>query len=319
MTSELQQAIERVTAGVDLKVLENAAQELSLRYRERTPNQKQFMKTEAHRAAYAIFRMPATYAAVHRVLCETKKWLPELKVETLLDLGSGPGTVLWAASQVWPELKKCTLLEMDKDLIALAQKLAKESTSSVVQGAAWEQKDLTQDLKLIPHDSVVLSYVLGELDDKSAQNVVQKAWEASKEVCVLIEPGTMHGFKRIREARVNLIEMGAYIVAPCPHMNACPMPLDDWCHFSERLERSFYHRYVKGASLGFEDEKYSYVVASRSPGEKYRGRILRHPMKHSGHLTLELCTANGIIRETISRKQGEVYKQARHLEWGDVV
>ena len=69
--------------------------------------------------------------------------------------------------------------------------------------------------------------------------------------------------------------------------------------------------------MGYEDEKFSYIVASKIPGEAFRGRIVRHPEKHSGHLRLDLCTAEGMKRETLSRKHGELYKQARHLEWGD--
>ena len=107
------------------------------------------------------------------------------------------------------------------------------------------------------------------------------------------------------------------MIAPCPHENACPMSGGNWCHFAERLPRTSAHRQLKGADLGYEDEKYSYVVFARQPSALPGARVLRHPRKHSGHVELELCRPDGLRREAVSRKQGARYKQARKLDWGD--
>ena len=90
----------------------------------------------------------------------------------------------------------------------------------------------------------------------------------------------------------------------------------DWCHFSVRLERTAEHRLIKEGALGYEDEKYSYVVASREPGEHYQARILRHPQKHSGHIEFTLCTQEGLKNETVSRRMGDRYKKSKKCEWG---
>ena len=39
----------------------------------------------------------------------------------------------------------------------------------------------------------------------------------------------------------------------------------NWCHFAVRLARTSLHRDVKGARLGYEDEKYSFLVVSPDP------------------------------------------------------
>ena len=93
----------------------------------------------------------------------------------------------------------------------------------------------------------------------------------------------------------------------------------NWCHFAERLPRSSAHRLAKNAELGYEDEKYSYIVFSRTPVRLPDARIVRHPRKHSGHVELELCAPEGLKRETISRKNGDRYKQAKKAEWGDAL
>src|SRR5262249_25331226 len=135
---------------------------------------------------------------------------------------------------------------------------------------------------------------------------------------LVIEPGTPVGFERIRMIRRQLIEWGACMVAPCPHTLRCPMEGGDWCHFAARVERTSLHRKLKGGTLGYEDEKYSYVAVSKEPCPLPTARILSEPSRHSGHVTLKLCTRDEWIQHPIlSRKQGDRYKQAKKASWGD--
>ena len=56
-----------------------------------------------------------------------------------------------------------------------------------------------------------------------------------------------------------------------PARPACPWCAGpDWCH-AARLPRSDRHRQVKGGTLGWEDEKFSYVVAVRDGGRTAAG------------------------------------------------
>ena len=167
-------------------------------------------------------------------------------------------------------------------------------------------------------DLVTLSYVLGELPDATRDDVVR--WLAAKAGAVaLIEPGTPAGYERIRAARARLIELGLHVVAPCPHDGGCPIePGADWCHFATRLPRSGLHRRLKAATLGFEDEKFAYVVASREAPQRPDARIIRHPKKHKGWVALDLCTTDGLKPGVaVSKKQGPRYRAARDAEWGD--
>jgi ribosomal protein RSM22 (predicted rRNA methylase) len=232
---------------------------------------------------------------------------------SLLDLGSGPGTVLFAAIQELEGLQSILCFEKDAALIQLAKDLARFSQAKNV---SWQNGDLAKPI-FPPHDLVVISYALNELNNK--EEVVAKAWEATQSALVIIEPGTMPGFAVIRAARQQLIDSGASIAAPCPHNKLCPMPDNDWCHFSERVERTSLHRKLKSGTLGYEDEKYSYVIATKVPAVPCNARVLRHTQKHSGHLQVELCAPEGLVRKTISKRDGELYKQARKWEWGDGV
>jgi ribosomal protein RSM22 (predicted rRNA methylase) len=245
--------------------------------------------------------------------------MPGIQVDSLLDLGSGPGTVLWAASEVFDELKKITLVEQDGELIQLGKRLASYGEGEIFSHADWQKNDVLE-VACESHDIVVLSYVIGELPPEQLSALIQKCWNAARKMVVVIEPGTPLGFKGILSVREKLIEWGAHLIAPCPHQNLCPMAaVGDWCHFSERLARTSEHRFVKEGKLGYEDEKYSYVIGGKTVGEEYKARILRHPQKHSGHIEFLLCTAEGLKKETISRRQGELYKHAKKCGWGDVL
>ena len=91
----------------------------------------------------------------------------------------------------------------------------------------------------------------------------------------------------------------------------------DWCHFSARLERTSVHRRLKDASLGYEDEKFSYLIFSKSPVVAAEDRIIRHPRIHGGHVQLELCSPNGLQRITVGKSKKEAYRRARKVGWGD--
>jgi ribosomal protein RSM22 (predicted rRNA methylase) len=110
----------------------------------------------------------------------------------------------------------------------------------------------------------MLSYMLGELPAAAAERLVQRAWAASNQALVIVEPGTKVGFAMVERIRARMIATGAEIAAPCPHLQKCPMAAtDDWCHFSQRLERTAEHRRLKKGDLGHEDEKFSYVLEDR--------------------------------------------------------
>ncbi|PMP75820.1 MAG: rRNA methyltransferase, partial [Chloroflexus aggregans] len=46
-------------------------------------------------------------------------------------------------------------------------------------------------------------------------------------------------------------------------------------------------------------------------------RIIRHPLIHSGHIELQVCTVQGVQHITVTRRHGAVWRQARASEWGD--
>jgi ribosomal protein RSM22 (predicted rRNA methylase) len=319
LSAELLDAIQWETDRVDRRKLAQATAQLTEHYKA-ADFSSPAVASEAHRAAYLAVRMPATYAAIRRVLAEIKLLAPQQEIASLLDLGAGPGTALFAAAEQFSQLQQATLIESDHAWIAIGKRLAEQSESLVVQQAQWLQQDLRSGMACDKHDLVVISYTLGELPQAASEAVLNKAWKSAGKFLVLIEPGTRRGFAAINAARSSLISNAAAILAPCPHHFTCPMAAaGDWCHFSQRVERTSQHRQLKGGALGYEDEKFSYLVAAKSAAQSKGARIVRHPGKHSGHVKLVVCTAEGKIENgTITRSSKEAYKRARKAEWGDL-
>jgi len=319
LPAELLDAIQQETDKVDRRKLVQATAQLTAHYKA-ADFSTAAIATEAHRAAYLAVRLPATYAAVRRVFEEINARAPQAEITSLLDLGAGPGTALFAANEEFPSLQNATLVEADAEWLALGKRLAAQRQMPGALKVQWSKQDLRSGLTCEKHDLVVISYTLGELPQAAAEAVLNKAWKCAAKFLVVIEPGTRRGFAAVNAARSAMIANAASIFAPCPHVGACPMAVaGDWCHFSQRVERTSQHRQLKGGDLGYEDEKFSYVVAAKSAMPPVGARIVRHPGKHSGHVQLALCTPQGRIENrTVTRSSKEAYKRARKAEWGDV-
>lgn len=279
--------------------------------------------------AYAATRMPATYAVCVAVFNHLLNHLQGRRLSSILDLGSGPGTVLWASHALFPELAQVTCVEGVPACLHLAQTLWTTRDGHNANGptVTWIQSDLASagsTLPTSPHDLVSLSYVMGEIPPHQRHVVLDYAWQRALSFCVLIEPGTPRGFEALHWARQWLIQRGAFIVAPCPHAKSCPMmeaghqkTPQDWCHFSQRVERNAHHRRLKESSLMYEDEKYCYLIVSKNPVKSSLSRIVKKPFSGKGHVTLDVCTQHGLKRFIVSKTQGSLYKSARSFRWGD--
>jgi ribosomal protein RSM22 (predicted rRNA methylase) len=319
LPKELLPGIQQEVEKIDRRKLLQATAQITQRYQAAdfsTPA----LTTDAHRAAYLAVRLPATYAANERVFSEVHRLVPNAEIGSMLDLAAGPGTALFAATEVFPALQQATLVDADESWLVLGRLLAAHNAAAAVRQAVWLRRDLRSGPSCGPHDLVVLSYALGEFSQSAAEAVVGQAWNHAGKILVVIEPGTKRGFANVNSARSALIAAGAEILAPCSHKSPCPMhAAGDWCHFAVRLERTSQHRQLKGGVLGYEDEKFSYVVAGRQGVAGAGARIVRHPQKHSGHVQLVLCTPQGSIEErTITRSSKQNYKRARKSEWGDI-
>jgi ribosomal protein RSM22 (predicted rRNA methylase) len=276
------------------------------------------IKSETDALAYALARMPATYAAVSACLNAALEARSDFAPLTLLDVGAGPGTASWAATEAFPSLTSLTLLDTNPALRTLALDLQRGSTrlSGLNYDAGEARAALT---KAEAADFVIASYLIGELGEAERKSLVEAMWTRTRDMLLIVEPGTPAGFARILNARTQLIAAGAQVLAPCPHDNACPLRAPDWCHFSQRLARSRAHKQVKGADVPFEDERFAYVVLTRAPATARPSRILAQPVVGKAEISAKLCTSGGVTIAKVPRRDKAAYAVARHWRWGDAM
>lgn len=303
-------AMASVLEGYGVAELRSAVEQLIARYHD--PDVSHIVRTTLDAAAYVAYRMPATCAVLGQVMQQYAATDPGFAPRTLVDIGGGTGSAIWATAEQWPCLEKVHVVDESAPMRALGQELALESPHPAVRDATWHLPDST----LNPSDLTTISYLLGELGTAEQAAVVRAAIERTQ-IIVIVEPGTPLGYRRILAARDLCVEAGLRIAAPCPHGQACPL-IDDWCHFAARVSRTSAHRQIKRASLGHEDEKYAYVVASRRPITPAPQRILRHPKQRKGLVELLLCTdPPGTRQRVVTRRDADAFRRAKDAHWGD--
>jgi ribosomal protein RSM22 (predicted rRNA methylase) len=317
LPAPLRQTVDRLLEGTPLATLQQAARTLSGRYRAELRDGRLHMADDLAVKAYLAARLPATYAAVRASLDALAEAQPAFSPKTLLDIGAGPGTVLWATAGVWPNLERASLVEASAAVRKAGAWLAGEGALNVETD--WIGADATLELDgLAPADLVTAAYMLDEIAPASLPKLVDRLWALTAGTLLVVEPGTPAGWQRILEVRRRLIEAGAHVLAPCPHEKPCPLSPPDWCHFSRRVARSRLHRLTKEADVPWEDEKFIFVAASREPAARHQARVLAPPKTGSGKVALKLCRPDGLAEERLfTRRDGDTFKHARRADWGD--
>jgi len=316
LPAELKGALDAKLEGLPRSDVATRAAAISRTYREGGGSGA--IKSATDALAYALARMPATYAAVAaclNALCEIR---PGFAPKTLLDVGAGPGTATSAVAEAFSSLGSFALLDANPALRTLALDLLGDNPR--FHGLNYESGDARSALaKAEPADLVIASYLIGELRETERKSLVEAMWDKTRDTLLIVEPGTPAGYARILNARTQLIAAGAQVLAPCPHDNACPLQAPDWCHFSQRLARSRAHRQVKGADVPFEDERFAYVVLTREPVAARPSRILAQPVVGKAEISAKLCTPDGVTIVKVPRRDKAAYAGARHWRWGDAM
>lgn len=311
LPAALRAALERELAGASRRGLAERAAATSAAYRAGGTSAST-IKGRDDALAYALTRLPATYAAAAAVFAEAAARAPGFAPARLLDAGCGPGGASWAAVEAWPSIAEVAWFDASVPFLDLAGRLAGERLPAHPIRGDLATGDFPRA------GLVVASYALAEIAPPAQGRVVAGLWAACDGLLALIEPGTPAGSARLLEARAVLIAAGAQILAPCPHPGACPLAAPDWCHFSVRLPRSRDHRLAKGADAPFEDEKFAYLLAARpGVGSAASARVLARPRAGKPGIDLKLCTEGGLERRFVARRDKAAHAAARRLDWGD--
>ncbi|KAG9289753.1 hypothetical protein G9A89_014488 [Geosiphon pyriformis] len=248
--------------------------------------------------AYMTGYMPIAYGPIYNVLAELRTRLPDFFPKRILDVGTGPGTALWAANEVWGSNIQLLLgIDNSHPMLQIADALLAMRPKTSPNSEFVFKRYMEYDSNEEKYDLVISSFALNEFGGEGIKSaMINSMWNQTKDILVLVERGTPAGFQAIAKARKKILEesnnqlvmaqqgislgqtfsqenpvtkaekdstsiQGAHVVAPCPHDGQCPiLSSRNWCHFSQRIQRPSYLMKTKNAKVNIEDAMYSYVV-----------------------------------------------------------
>lgn len=316
LPNELRKLIETKLEGITINDLRKNSENVSLKYRDDNRNGNRLVTEEIEALAYSAVRMPATYGAVTTALKHTFE-ICNKEIESILDVGAGTGAGTWAVRN-FIDLKNTVCLEREDVMRNLGKSLMQESEIEEMKNVRWENFDLVSSNIEYKADLVICSYVLNELSETDRKQALDKLWNATNKILLIIEPGTPKGFDEIKEFREILIKKGGNVIAPCPNIEKCLMPENDWCHTTCRVARTKIHKLLKNGDVPYEDEKFSYISVCKETIEKGDfARVMRHPKIESGKITLKICSGEGIEEKVVTKKDKDLFKLAKKASCGD--
>ncbi|XP_035026328.1 methyltransferase-like protein 17, mitochondrial [Hippoglossus stenolepis] len=285
---------------------------------------------------YMAARLAGGYAAVRRALNEIKKRDPSFAPQSLLDFGSGLGTVVWASHSHWAaSLKEMVCVDSSAPMNILAERLLKgddEQAQPHIQQVYFRQ--FLPVSPKVQFDLAVAAFTLSEIPGvKEREEAVFTLWRKTSSYLVLVENGTKEGHQILMEARDTLLKKQekmvhdsrpASVFAPCPHELTCP-----------KLSRelvvpcNFQQRYQPLPLPGHNDrqiEKFSYLILTRSgPLEAETegvnwARLIAPVLRRTRHVHCRTCSPDGKLQHmvvTARKNSRDVYRCARNSDWGD--
>lgn len=303
--------IEKLAQSYKPTELKKISAKLSDAYLNNKGDGARLVTTEEQAAVYSIVRMPATYCAVYSALKSATQG-SDSEFSSMLDVGAGTGAAYFAAHELLGT-ENATLVEREKNMLSVAKKFC----SAGGLNAQFINSDATSFDSQNKYDLVTASYALNEFDKTARERLLDKLLSCTGKLLLIVEPGTPKAFSLQKEIRSYLTGKGAILTSPCPQSTGCPLPDDDWCHFTCRVERSKLHKFLKGGDAPYEDEKFTYSAfctdGSLTP---CTSRVLRHPITEKGKITLTMCSENGVQTRTVYKKD-DFYRTARKLSAGD--
>lgn len=322
LPSRLENAIETALQQVPSSKWKSAATALSERYRTQRTGQEHSLARGADEVlGYAAIIFPAAYAQLSGAMMATKARIQNWQPTSMLDIGSGPGTALWSATEQWPTLQKVVAWEREPAFIDLGRQLAQASENAALRDTLWQKVTIGGKLSnnIETFDLIVLGHVLNELPEMLRKDIVTLAWQHCSGILLIVEPGTSAAFPIVKAMREHLLTLDAQTIAPCAHNQSCPL-VHDWCHFPQRLDRPSFQRRAKAASAGWEESKFSYAaMAHFSADTPVWGRLIHQPHKLKHNVSLSVSSKEGIVNLQIPKSAREAFRDASKYEWGDVI
>ena len=298
------------------------ASELHERYVGRD-KAKGYIRDSDDALAYLAMRVPATFAQHMNAFASVAELTPTWKPTTMLDIGSGPATAAWAATEIWPSITTVTAIDTDANLLAFGERI--NNDTQLLPHIQWVKQDIRRHFDESTFDLVVIGNVLNELSPAESEKIIGRAFNACSGALFIIESGTPLG-SSIASASAKKLSKAGYLLAPYVG-NTYVASRDYWLHFPQRFIRPEFSRRIRQhmreaphMASDWEEAKYAYAAISKfEPEVQPWGRVVGPTKIQKGFLEIPILTAEKIEMIKIRKRDKTVYDYAKELKWGDLV
>lgn len=320
------ESVARILSRSDARLLAAQAKELHERYSQGANPIEPHIQKSTDCIAYLALRFPATFAQVSSALFQVAERIPNWKPKSVLELGCGPGTGIWAAKSVWPSITTATGVDREQLFLTLAEEIHYDSKMNL--DTTWTKttilKWLTSEEKTT-YDLIIIASVVNELTDEERDRLMEKIASRSSGVVVVIEPGTEVGVTITKNVARKMSETGELIA---PYVgNTFVESAEYWIHFSQRFQRPEFQRRIRQSmresslmASDWEDAKYAFVAWGDIPDQKtIWGVCVGRIEKLKGFLTVPVLTAEGVIKARVLKRNKTDYNYAKNIRWGEIL
>ncbi|MFG1483385.1 small ribosomal subunit Rsm22 family protein [Halobacteriovorax sp. HFRX-2_2] len=184
-------------------------------------------------SAYTSFYFP-TNALKLEFLVEhlSEQMKAEISKTHILDIGTGPGTYAFAASELFSDALSFTGVDESKLMIDQANKLNDE----YFQNSKISFSQTLPNVDDAPR-TLIFGNSINEMGMPAAFKIIKRY---NPKFIICIEPGTKDVFKDLLALRKKLLLIDYKIQYPCMGQGTCPLEgIDDWCHQSIKTSLDF--------------------------------------------------------------------------------
>ena len=242
------------------------------------------------------------------------------------DIGSGPLTAVIALWMARPHLREraleFTCLDRSPKAMQVGLKLF---TAMAGQDSSWRIRTVKAGFTDPIHrraDLIIAANALNELDwsgrvarpqaEKLAAHLAGATTDTGR--MLLIETGVRLTGRIVAEMRAAMLSAGFKPIAPCPHVEECPMPATGqgapWCHFNFSVKGApeWLQMLSNEARLEKDGASMNFLYLSRLGGTDWGGvRVVSEPFRLHGNQGQYACSHKGLTLVEYASGQRPLY------------
>uniref|UniRef100_A0AC34RAN7 Methyltransferase-like protein 17, mitochondrial n=1 Tax=Panagrolaimus sp. JU765 TaxID=591449 RepID=A0AC34RAN7_9BILA len=165
-------------------------------------------KTKEDAAVFSLSQMAPYYAETRKVLNEFRR--VDFKPETVLDYGSGCGSVFWAVRDIWPDVGDYCLVDINDNISQFAMDVMRNSTDSedsVPKNVYFRRALVPSPQK--KYDLVIVHRLLIEIGSHEQRlDLISQLWSRTNRFLVIIESSLEDSFDALMQARNFILTNG---------------------------------------------------------------------------------------------------------------